>query len=213
VDTEKLIAALAADARPVQPLSPPATRLVRWLLVAVPFVATGSLAFGLRDDLGAAVVDPRFAVTGVLALATALAAGAAALVLAVPGAERTPAGRWLPVALLAGWSVAMLALLANQQFVMAGSLAWPWSICIAKVVALAAPPAYALFRMVRRAAPLEPGWAAGLSAVAALAFGALGVQFVCPNWHAGHLLLTHYAPVVVLGALAALTGRRWLDWR
>ena len=43
-------------------------------------------------------------------------------------------------------------------------------------------------------------------------FGALAVQFVCPNWHAGHLILTHYAPVVVFGAGALLIGRRWLDW-
>jgi hypothetical protein len=212
VDTEKLITVLAADAGPVRPLAPPSARLGRWLLITVPFVAAGVLAFGLRADLAAALVDPRFALTGILAVATAMAGASAALVLAVPGAERTPVARWLPVALLAVWSAAIIALLSRQGFVMEGSLAWPWSLCIAKVVVTAAPPAYVLFRMVGRAAPLRLSWAAGLAAIAGLSAGALGVQFVCENWHAGHLLLTHYAPVVVPGALLALVGRRWLEW-
>ncbi len=212
MNTEELITALAADVKPVQPLAPPRMRLGRWLLVALPFVAFGVLTFGLREDLVEAIVDPRFAITGVFAMATAVAAAAAALVLAIPGAERTPAGRGVPVALLVGWSGAMIWLLARENFLMAGSLAWPWSLCIAKVATLAAPPAYVLFLMLRRAAPLRLGWAAGLAGLAALSMGAFGVQFVCENWHAGHLLLTHYAPVVLFGAVVAVVGRPWLAW-
>ncbi len=212
MDTENLIAALAADARPVRPLAPPATRLGRWLLIAMLFVGAGVLAFGLRADLAAAVIDPRFALTGALAVTTGLAAASAALILGVPGAERGPLGRWLSVALLTLWSAVMVALVGRQGWVMAGSLAWPWVLCIAKVAIIAAPPAWVLFVMVRRAAPLRLSWAAGLAGIAGLSLGAFGVQFVCENWHAGHQLLTHYAPVVVFGALALLGGGRWLEW-
>jgi len=212
VNTDELIAALAANVTPVRPLASPVRRVGRWMLMALPLVSVGTLAFGLRDDLAVAVVDPRFAAMGAVAAVTGLGAAAAALILAVPGADRSPLARWLPVALLAGWGAEMLWLLAQDGFVMTGALAWPWSICIAKVAILAAPPAYALFVMVRRAAPLRLSWAAGLAGLAGLSVGALGVQFVCPNWHAGHMLLTHYAPVVVMGAITALVGWRWLEW-
>jgi hypothetical protein len=212
VNTDELIATLAADAGPVRPLAHPMRRLGRWLLLAVPLVGAAVLAFGLSGDLASALADPRFGLTAALAGVTAAAAAAAALVLAVPGAERGPAGRSLPLALLAAWCAAMLALVARQGWVMTGSLAWPWTLCIAKVALMAAPPAGGLFVMVRRAAPLRLAWAAGLSGVAALSLGAFGVQFVCSNWHAGHLLLTHYAPVVVIGALVPFVGRRWLEW-
>jgi len=212
VNTDELIAALAADAKPVQPLPAPGRRFSQWLTLAVLFVGVGILAFGFRDDLRVALADPRFIVVTALTAATALVAGIGALVLAVPGADRAPAGRILPIVVLAGWSVALLALLSGEGFEMAGSLAWPWTLCIAKVAVLGAPPAYVLLRMQRRAAPLRLSWAAGLAGLAALSMGALGVQFVCPNWHAGHQLLTHYAPVVIFSVALAVVGPRWIAW-
>ncbi|MEZ5320153.1 MAG: NrsF family protein [Vicinamibacterales bacterium] len=205
--TEDLIAGLARDLTPVRRLASPWTRLLTWLALALPLLAAGVLVLGPRSNLARAVVDWRFLAVGAVAVATMVAAAAAALVLSVPGREVHARWRGTGVALTALWGALMLALVGLQGGVLAGAMRWPLPLCIVKVIGFAAVPAVLLVAMLRRAAPLRPAWTAGLAAVAALAGGALATQFVCPSNRAGHLLLAHYLPVVGFGLAGALLLR------
>lgn len=204
--TEELIADLASRATPVRPLPTPVIRLASWLAIATACAVGGVLTFGARQDITVRLLQPDFAWTLVVGATAAALAGLAALVLAIPGAERSPALRIVTVSLLAAWAAGLIAVSMRGGIDVAADHHWP--ACFARVVAVALVPAGVLLLMIRRAAPLHPSWTGWLLAVAALAAGAIAVQIVCPIDDPAHALIGHLAPVVPIGAMAAAGGRR-----
>ncbi len=206
--TEDLIADLASRARPVRPLPPPALRALAWSIVAILSAAGAILLFGPKADLDIVVDEPVFVVTALLALATTVVAVAASLVLAVPGAERSPALRGASVALVSLWLVTLSVGIIRAGDGFAAASTWP--VCFLRAVGVGLLPAAVLVGMLRRAAPLRLAWTAALAAMAAMAIGALAVQMVCPHNEAAHALLGHFGPVLAFCGMGAGAARRLL---
>ena len=206
--TEDLIADLASRAAPVRPLASPAIRLAAWSAVAVASALAGLAAFGLRSHVQDLLGQPSFLATAVASFGTAMLAGAAALVLAVPGAERSPALRRFAWALLAIWGSLMVAgvIRAGEGF----SHDPHWPICVIRVIAIGLVPAWTLFGMLRRGAPLRLRSAGALAAIAAMAAAAGVIQFICPLDDPAHLLRGHFAPVLVMAVLSMPIAPRLL---
>ena len=204
--TEDFIVELAGRAEPVRPLSSHSVRLASWLALAIACASAAILFLGVRLDAATVFSTPAFLQTGIVAAAAAAVAAAAALILAIPGAERTPALRTGALGLIALWAgfLGTAIIRGGHGF----ALASDWPVCFARVALIAAVPAAGLFLMVRRAAPLRPAWTGGLAAVAAASIGGLAIQFVCPNVDPGHAWLGHFSPILMLGALGAVAGRR-----
>lgn len=196
---ESLIAALAANAAPVTPLRPPRVRATRWVLLALGATAIGVALLGLRSNWAQAATDPGFAVTTILVLATGVSASIVAMGLAVPGAIERAWVRWVPVGLLLSWSgVIVLDLLVDGSPLRSadGGLS-----CLWKTWGIGVGPAAVLLVMARAAAPLDWRWTGSMSALAALAFGVLGTELICPATGHAHILVWHFLPV--LGTTAA----------
>jgi hypothetical protein len=209
MSTENLIARLASSAEPVRPLPSPAIRLCTWSAVALAAGAAGIAAVGVRADIDVAIRQPAFMTTAVVALATAALAAAASLVLAVPGAERSAALRGSTLLLALLWLTVLLVAAVRAGYGFAADLLH-WPICFMRVVAIGLIPAAVLFVMLRRAAPLRLSWTAMLAAAAAMAVGAAAIKFSCPIDDSGHALLGHLGPVLAIGSLGAVMGRRLL---
>jgi hypothetical protein len=209
--TEDLIADLAGRLEPVRPLAPPAVRLLLWALVAAACAGAGLVVFGAKPDFRVALGQAEFLALGCLAVGTAILAGAAALVLAIPGAERSPAMRTTAVTLVAVWLATLLVAIARADEGFRFDSHWP--ACFSRAVGIGLVPAVVLLAMLRRAAPLRLAWAAGLAAVAATAAGALAVQIICPINDPAHALIGHFAPVATLGAIGAAAAGRLLNVR
>jgi hypothetical protein len=202
--TEDLIADLASRATPVRPLPSPAIRALGWLGIATGFALAGLAIFGPRPGLDVLIPQPGFVWTALLALATAMFAVVASLVLAIPGAERSPVLRGATVAIAGLWGMTLVLAIVRADHGLAGIS--HWYVCFIRVIAIGLVPAIALVGMLRRAAPLRPGWTAALAMAAAAAAGAFAIQFICPLDDAAHALFGHFAPVIfvaVLGAVAA----------
>jgi hypothetical protein len=206
--TDELIAQLASRAAPVQPLPPPAVRALAWSAVALASAAAGIVIFGARPDLGAVLTQPQFLWPLVAAIVTAAVAAGAALVLAIPGLERSPALRGSSVALGVLWASMLVGFVVRAGHGFAGASDWP--ICFLRVIGVGLAPALVLFGMLRRAAPLRLAWTSALAATAAMAAGAMAVQIVCPVDDAAHALLGHFGPVLAIALLGAGTARRTL---
>ena len=88
--TEQLIADLASRATPVRPLASPVVRFAGWSAAATASAGLGLAVFGPRHGLEQVIAQPVFVTTAVLAIVTAALAATAALILAIPGAERSP---------------------------------------------------------------------------------------------------------------------------
>jgi hypothetical protein len=203
VKTDDLIVELARRARPVAPLAPPSVRLGRWTAVMFVVAASGVWLLGPRADVARAIRQPAYDTRLVMTLLTALFAAAAALVLSVPGAERSRVQRALPFVAIAAWAGSLAALLIAGGNPVGRVLAFPvnWP-CSYKIFGFCLIPSVALVALVRRAAPLEPLWNASLASLAATSLAATGTQFICPVDDPAHQLVGHVLPVMVLAAIA-----------
>ncbi|AMY08211.1 hypothetical protein LuPra_01404 [Luteitalea pratensis] len=208
----ELIDRLVRDATPVRPLARPAVRLVRWALAAALCLAAGVAWVHLRHDLAETMWTASFLGQAGLLIGTALLAATAALVVSVPGAEPTPATRWLPLVAITAWAAWLFAAIVAQP---EDSRVWwpaPAPQCGVDITLLGIVPGVLLWSLVRRAAPLRPAWTGLLATLTAAALGALGTQLICSNNDAAHLLLWHFGPVTMLTVAGIALGRRFLRW-
>lgn len=213
MQTEELIRELVGDAPPVRRLRPLALRTLGWFVLAAASLGVVAIMMGVRRDLGDAVEQTGFAVEAALLIVTALSAAVGALLMSIPGAERTRLVRWLPV--MAGaasvlWVAGELAV-ASSTGAPTGrwGLAWP---CVSITASVAAVPSIALFAMVRYAAPLRAGWVGFLAVLATAAVGVLGANIMCPNSRPLHMLVWHAGPLMLLAGLGAALGTWLLRW-
>jgi hypothetical protein len=213
VRTDELIVQLARAAGPVRPLPGPSVRLARWTAAAVPLAALGVIVIGPRKDILTAIYQPTFVWLAMATLGTALLSAMGAFVLSVPGAERSPLQRMVPLVVGGVWALVLVVLLTNGGDPVQRVLALPfhWA-CLFEIAGLSVVPGWALFAMLRRAAPLQPVWTAALAMLAAGALAAVATQLICPVDDPAHLLVGHVVPVAFLSAWGAMVGRRWLDW-
>jgi hypothetical protein len=213
VRTDELIVALARDAHPVRPLHRPSLRLAKWTAAIVPLTAVAAVVIGLRADVSSAITQPAFIGIAAATIATALISAASALVLSIPGAERSIAQRALPLSMGGLWALALVILLTVGDNPVQRLAAWPlhW-LCVIEITALGIVPALALFTLLRDAAPLRRYWICAHATLASVAIGAAATQFLCPLDDPAHQLVGHLLPVAVLSMLGALAGRRLLSW-
>jgi hypothetical protein len=181
--------------------------------VAVPATTLGVIVIGPRADVSTAVQEPAFVALAVATLVTGLLSAAAAFVLSVPGAERSPVQRAMPLVAAGAWVLLLIVLLTISGDPARRVLALPvHGLCLIEIAGLGIVPGRALFTMLRRAAPLRRAWSAALATLASLALGAAATQFLCPIDDPAHQLVGHVLPVAALSVWGAIVGRRWLNW-
>jgi hypothetical protein len=213
VRTEDLIVELARTAGPVRPLPSPSVRLARWAATMVPLTAVAAIVVGLRADVVTVMFQPVFLGIAVVTLGTALLAAASALILSIPGAERSILQRVIPLVGGGLWVVALSVLLTTGGEALERLLRFPlhWA-CVIEIAALSVLPGLVLFAMVRRAAPLRRAWSGALATLAAVGISATATQFICPLDDPAHQLVGHVLPVAALSVLGAFVGHRYLSW-
>ena len=200
---ETLIAQLARDVTPVTPLPAPQVRVARWVGVALVAVVAGVSMLGLRSNWSLVMSDPGFLGTVALILATGLVSALVALALSVPGMVSAWWVRWTPVTLLGMWGSVLLfeVLSSGTSLIPARAGAG----CLWKTYGIAVGPAAVLVWLAGRAAPLDWRWTGSLAALAALSFGVLGTELICPITGHGHLFTWHFLPVATM-TVAAFAG-------
>lgn len=211
--TDELIVQLSRAAGPVTPLPRPSVRLAGWTAAALPVPVLGILVIGPRADIVTAIYEPMFVAIALATLGTALLSAAGAFVLSVPGVERSPLQRAAPLAAGAVWALVLVVLLTAGGDPVRRLLALPfhWA-CLIEIAGLSIVPGWALFVMLRRAAPLRLTWSAALASLAAVALAALATQIICPIDDPAHQLVGHALPVALLSVWGTILGRRWLNW-
>jgi hypothetical protein len=182
--------------------------------VAIVMAGLAILAIGPRHDVRFAIQTPAFLAVAVATALTGLLAGISALVLSVPGEERSPLQRSVPIAAGMLWVGLLAGELARAEAPVARVLAMPihWP-CVAEIALVAFVPGWMLFGMLRRAAPLHLAWSAALASLASVGVGAVAAQVICPLNDPAHHLVGHVLPVVVFSAVGALAGRSGLGWQ
>lgn len=205
--TDKLIADLAADGKPVRRLSPPMVRAAAWLAV----IGAASLAFVLHgSDLAKFAVrasDPRMAVELAATLATGLAGVIAAFHFSVP--DRSRAWAWLPAPFIAIW-ISLSGLGCYTHWAEQDARGWALgqsSQCFIFILTVGVPLAGLLIWRLRRSAPLQPRLTAALAAVGVAGLSAFILQFFHPFDVTLLDLGAHLAAALVLIGVMTIAGR------
>ncbi len=211
-DTDALIAQLARDARLRRPLAHPLRRALGWALLALGFAAAMVWAIGPRADLAERLGDARFLCEQGAALATGLAAAAAALALTVPGAS--PLWRLAPVVPGALWLVTLSLGCLRDWWAMGaeGLRLTPDPACFLHIALIGSLPGLVLYLMLRRGVPLSPRLTLALAALAAAGLGNFGLRFFHAQDAALMVLVWQVGSVALIAALAGLAGRALLRW-
>ncbi len=207
---QSLIDQLVAEAEPVRALPSLLKRLALWLLAASTCIAIGVLWFGIRQDLGIALMSTTFIVETLAALALTVAAAAAALLLSIPGETIKPAQRWAIFMSIGIW-VTLFAVMfyrgAPMQFNFASDTR-----CFSNIIILGIVPGLVLFFLIRQAAPTKPTIIGLLSSLATIGIATFGMAMVCPDDSASHRFFGHFFPLLIIGGLGSLLGRWIWKW-
>lgn len=200
-DTDKLIAQLGRDLKPVKPLAGAGTLalILATLSLAATFGAIEIFTKGIRDDWQVMFNDHLCQTAGIF-VAGVLAAYAA-FKLSVPDTRiRTPERMILGLASFI-W-VLLIAAQIGAEPPEAG-----YRNCLTDFSLLFIIPFAAGVFMTTRAAPVWYGWAGYALALSVGSFSALGMRFACPNEQPAHLLVWHYLPVLGFAIIGIALGQ------
>jgi hypothetical protein len=213
MNTDDLVAQIAASAQPVKRLAPPMSRACLWLAAIAVLAAIPILLWSNMPVFAGRASDPRMAIELFATLATGVAAVIAAFHLSLPDRPRTWALLPLPFALL--W-IAVTGLGCLQFLPEQNQRGWGLGqshYCFVFLLAVGLPLSALLLLSLRRASPLQPRLVATIGALGAAALSAFILQFFHPFDVTIMDLGTHIAALAILIVVFSLSGRLSLAGR
>lgn len=211
--TDALIAALAAEAAPVDARRAERGFDARLAAGAVLVLLAALLAFGVQRDLAHAATLPMFWVKVLAPAAIAIAAWLALRRLGHPGMRlgRTPVAALVPVALL--WMLAAGVLLSAAPGERLSLLLGRSSPACALGIAVLSLPAFWLaLQACRQLAPTRLGLAGGAAGLFAGAVAASAYGLHCDEMGAPFVAIWYVLGIAIPAAVGACLGRRLLRW-
>jgi len=213
MQTNDLIAALAADTRRISPRAAQ-QRLVVGLGLGMATAAALTIgSFGMRPDLPGALTSTQLWMKAAYTASLAVIAVLAVLHVARPDAGPTRLS-WLlliPVALLASMSAMELMTTPGEMW-MPMWLGGSWRQCSIRVVFLAVPIFAALIWSFRQFAPTNLRRAGAAAGLAAGACSATVYGLHCGEVSATFVLTWYSLGIVAATGIGALIGPRLLRW-
>ena len=206
---DRLIAALAADAQPVQRPGRTGRLTLTWLAVAAAIAVAGLLlnapATVFRGPL--LMVSAQFLLESVLGAAAIICLGLAAFRSGIP-APPSQRAIWLPLLPFLAWLALHVVELWHPTF--EASMVGKRLHCWLEVLAVGLPGlVIGCYAIRRRLWPLRGRRTGALLGLASGALPALAMQFICMH-EPQHILAFHLAPMGVLGLVGAVIGARLL---
>lgn len=210
MQTDDLIARLAAEARPVRRLHSPAARSLIWLAAALPYATAIVL---LHGEVPVAGNGTRFLLEQTATFATAITSVFAAFASSVPGYDRRILLLPLPPAILWLATVGYGCALDWIQYGPEGLIIRPDWDCLQPAALIGILPAAILVLMLRRGAPLQPRVTLAFAGLATAALANLVLQFFHARDASIMVLTWHLGGAAVLAILGAAFGGQLLGWR
>jgi len=212
MNTDDLIAALAADATPQER---PIGQALAWALAggALLSLALFAALLGPRPDALGALRTLRFDLKFLEAAAWAAPSFLFCRALARPETEPSALLAWLlaPVALLGAGVVAELTLMPSDLWGVR-LIGTNWWHCLTVIPLLSIAPLAALISALRSGAPRSPALTGALAGAASAGVAALMYASNCTD--DSPLFVASWYPLAtaIVVAAGALAGRQWLRW-
>jgi hypothetical protein len=212
ITTERLIATLAADPKPVRRLRPPVERACYWLLLGAVVLALICIGHGLRPDFAIRVTELRFDIALVASLLTAVFSAISAFLLSLPDRSRLYA--LLPVPAAVVW-VSTIGIGCLTDWVSIGPRGMQVGeavSCFATVFLTSFPMSLALLLMLRYTARLRPIGVSWMGGLAIGAFTATAVSLLHSIDATVMILMWTLGITAMFAGLGRALGGRLLSW-
>jgi hypothetical protein len=209
LDTDRLIATLAAHAKPVRRLRPPMMRASLWLLLVAAIAGTAILFLANWGMVDRRMSDPKLQIEMAGTLLTGFAAVIAAFHLSLP--DRPGAWALLPLPPFVLW-VASSSYSCWKTWIVQGPGGWSWghsAECFNFIVGVSVPLGLCLGYVLSRAKPLAPILVAATGGLGVAALGAVILQFFHPFDVTFLDLGTHLVAVGLVVLIFSGAGRFW----
>src|SRR5262249_10038704 len=210
--TRELIYTLVECATPVRRLRPPLVRAMLWLAFAGIVLALIAVGHGVRTDLPARLIEPKFAASSGAALAAGVLATMAAFMISLP--DRSQWWLLLPLPALAMW-ITTIGYGCLTDWVSAGpdGIRFGQEIrCFALLILTSVPLALALAAMLRYAALLRGGAVAMMGGLAVAAITATALSLFHDHDATVLILVWNLGAAVLITGLSPLFGRGMFHW-
>jgi hypothetical protein len=207
---EELIAQLSADLPGGKPQSSMVRLALRWLLLALGYIAVLLLLTGVRGDWSRALQQMTFWLEVGALLAVILSTWSSVAVLGYPDLKQRRAFIYLPFVSLLLFGVSLILIALSPPAVIEPS-AHSWRCCWEILLVGAAPALWVLFGL-RQLASTHPRLAGWTLVLHGLAIGALWLRLAESTNSLSHVLIWHYLPMLLFSLGGLWLGRRMLRW-
>jgi hypothetical protein len=212
ITTPDLIAALAADAKPIRRLRPPLARAGVWLIFAVLLLALLAIVHGLRPDLGEHLQRPAFVVGMLAALVTGILAAVSSFLVSLP--DRSRLWLLLPAPSLGVWlSTIGYGCLTNWVGIAPDGVQFGEAFrCFVTLVLTSVPLSLAMIVMLRYAAMLRPTLVTVTGSLSVAAVTATALSLFHDLDASVMILIWNVGTSALIVALGGTLGPRMLGW-
>lgn len=207
--TEQLIGDLVQKMESVKPASSPYRLFVKWLILAIAYIAIITLFLDVRPDFADKLTSPLFAAE-ILALAGIIASSLlSASILAFPDLYQNTKMALLPVPMFLLFIIVMaMAFLADNPPAPLPAHNKECLICITLLSLL--PGAFILYN-IRKFASTHYYMAGMVAALAAFSIGAMALRISEKTDSISHVLEWHYLPMLGVCVIGVFLGKL-LKW-
>jgi hypothetical protein len=207
---EELIAQLSADLPDGKRHTSMVRLALRWLLLALAYVALLLTFTDMRSDIAQAVQQVTFWLEVGALLAVVLSTWLSVAVLGYPDLLQRRTFIYLPFVSLLLFSISLILIALSPPAVLEPS-AHSWRCCWEMLLVGVAPALWVLF-VLRTLASTHPGLAGWTLVLHGLAIGALWLRLAESTNSLAHVLTWHYLPMLLVSLCGLWLGRRWLRW-
>lgn len=204
--TERLVASLVDDLRPVRPLRPPVVRAVSWLAAEIAIFLAFAIIHGFRPDLAEQFAKPEFLFEWGAALLTAVVTAIATFHVSIPGQKgwwveisATAIGVWI-LSLVLG-AVAEVRALGLDGIVMRTS----WE-CVEFLTGSGFLTIGAALYLVRTGAASSPAATVMLTAISVTALASWNLELFHRLNTITQLLVWHLTTIIIILVAVRLGG-------
>ncbi len=207
---EQLVATLSKDAATVKPAPHPYGLGLKWLGLALAYLAISLAVFGMRPDLARALQNPWFVAELAALFGMLVTTALSAALLAFPDLYQkrrlamAPAGMFVQFVLLMAFSWhadVPPAPLPAHSFE-----------CSLSILLFSLLPAVAIFQILRRYAGTHPQLSGIVAVLFAFTTGAFWLRLHESNDSIIHVIEWHYLPMLAVILVGYWSGKKMLKW-
>lgn len=209
-NVEELIEQLVQEKVVVKPAPHPYMLSLKWMLMAVAYLAVSLAVSGLRPDLADKFYQPWFVAEIVALICIFAATSLSAALLSFPDIHQMRRLAFAPVIALA--LLVLVMFLAWQNDNPPAPLPIHSFECTVSITVLALLPVVWAFLEMRQFASTHYRWAGSIALLFAFSVGALWLRLHEVNDSIMHVVEWHYLPMIVFGIVGWWLGKKILRW-